>query len=91
MGSLAWSHDSCDELKFTASDGTETTSFCETNRAPAGHPAGFVEAFANLYSDIAGKIHGEVVEIIGCEDGLASMQFVDAVLCSKDTGAWESI
>ena len=91
MGSLAWSHDSCDELKFTASDGTETISFCETNRAPAGHPAGFVEAFANLYSDIAGKIHGEVVEIIGCEDGLASMQFVDAVLCSKDTGAWESI
>ena len=91
MGSLAWSHGSCDELKFTASDGSETTSFCETNRAPAGHPAGFVEAFANLYSDIAGRIHGEVVEIIGCEDGLASMQFVDAVLCSKDTGTWVSI
>jgi len=90
-GSLSWDHNECDALKFTAADGTETISFCAVNRAPSGHPAGFVEAFANIYRDCADKMQGEDVDIIGINDGLASMQFVDAVLRSKENGVWESI
>jgi predicted dehydrogenase len=90
-GSLSWSHNQCDELKFTSPDGTETLSHCTSNRAPSGHPAGFVEAFANIYSDCASKIQGEEIHIVGVEDGLASMQFIDAALRSKESGSWESI
>jgi hypothetical protein len=78
-------------LKFTASNGTETISFCEENRAPSGHPAGFIEAFANIYRDCASKIQGENVEVINEKDGLASMKFVNAALLSKETQAWSDV
>ena len=87
-GSLAWSHEACDALKFTAPDGTETISFCETNRAPSGHPAGFVEAFGNLYRDCADKIQGKKVDVIDAQEGLASMKFIDAVLRSQESQSW---
>ena len=92
-GGLSWSHDRCDELKFMATDVTEINTFAceEHNRAPGGHPAGFIEAFANLYSDCADKIFGNDVEVIDANQGLASMKFIDAVLRSKDSNAWEKI
>ena len=48
-GSLSWNHNECDALKFITHDGIESITFCSTNRAPSGHPAGFIEAFANIY------------------------------------------
>ena len=87
-GSLSWSHERCDELKFTASDGTETLSFCIENRAPSGHPAGFVEAFANIYLDCADNMLGKNVAIIDEQEGLKSMLFIDAVLRSEDLQSW---
>jgi len=87
-GSLSWSHDCCDELLFTAQDGTETTNYCEANRAPSGHPAGFVEAFANLYRDCADNIQGKNAEVIDAQEGLASMKFIDAVLRSQESQSW---
>jgi predicted dehydrogenase len=87
-GSLTWFHDSCDELKYTAKDNTETISHCINNRAPSGHPAGFVEAFANLYRDCADKIQGKTVDIIDEQEGLASMQFIYAVLRSQESQSW---
>jgi predicted dehydrogenase len=90
-GSLSWSHDSCDALKFTAPDGTETITFCTTNRAPSGHPAGFIEAFANLYKDCADEIEGKDTNCIGGSDGIASMKFIDAVLRSKESQTWSDV
>ena len=90
-GSLAWSHENCDALKFTAPDGTETVTFCETNRAPSGHPSGFIEAFANLYRDFADAVQGKDTNCIGASDGLASMKFIDAVLKSKESQAWSDV
>lgn len=90
-GSIAWSHDHCDTLVYTQSDGTETSTICSTNRAPSGHPAGFVEAFANLYHNCADKIQGKDVNIIDADEGLASMRFIDAVLRSKETNQWENV
>ncbi len=90
-GSFSWSHDHCDELKFTAPNGTETVSFCEENRAPSGHPAGFIEAFANIYRDCASKMQGECIEVIDEKDGLASMKFVNAALLSNETQTWSDV
>ncbi|MDG1137739.1 MAG: Gfo/Idh/MocA family oxidoreductase [Phycisphaerales bacterium] len=87
-GTLAWSHDACDALKFTAHDGTETINYCNANRAPSGHPAGFVEAFANIYKDMADKMQGVDVQIIDAKEGLASMMWIDAVLRSQETKSW---
>ena len=87
-GSLSWTHERCDELKFTAQDGTETLSFCTENRAPSGHPAGFVEAFANIYLDCADNMLGKNVAIIDEQEGLKSMLFIDAVLRSQDSQSW---
>jgi predicted dehydrogenase len=87
-GTLAWSHETCNALKFTAPDGTETINYCDSNRAPSGHPAGFIEAFANIYRDCADKMLGEDALIIDVQEGLASMQFVDAVLRSQETQSW---
>ena len=74
-------------------DVTETTTYAceEVNRAPAGHPAGFIEAFANIYKDCADKIHGKDVSVIDANEGLASMRFIDAVLRSKESNQWEDV
>jgi len=92
-GSLSWSHDRCDALVFMETDVTEKTTYaCEQlNRAPAGHPAGFVEAFANIYSNCADKIQGIDVSVIDANEGLASMRFIDAVLRSKESNKWEDV
>lgn len=92
-GSLSWSHDCCDSLTFMESDVKETTTYaCEThNRVPSGHPAGFIEAFANLYRACADRIQGDSALMIDANEGLASMKFVDAVLRSKESGQWEDV
>ena len=92
-GAISWSHDRCDELRFMETDVTETSTYAceEVNRAPAGHPAGFVEAFANIYKDCADVMQGHEVSIIGIEDGLASMKFIDAVLRSEETQKWSEV
>lgn len=87
-GSLSWTHETCDALKFTAPDGIETIFHCDTNRAPSGHPAGFVEAFGNIYFDCADKIQGKDIDVIDEQEGLASMKFIDAVLRSRDSRSW---
>ena len=90
-GSLSWNHDECDALKFTALDSTETLTYCSTNRAPSGHPAGFIEAFANIYRDFADKLQGQEIAIVGIEDGLSSMKFIDAVLKSQESQTWSKV
>lgn len=66
-------------------------------RIPAGHPEGFLEAFATLYADAADAIRahrkGEVVSanaiLPGLADGMEGMAFIDACLrSSQRNGAW---
>ena len=92
-GGMAWSHDACDELQIMESDATSKVIYAceEGNRVPVGHPAGFIEAFANLYTDCADKIQGKDVEVIDANEGLASMKFIDAALRSKESGLWEKV
>ena len=60
-------------------------------RTPAGHPEGYLEAFANIYRNFAltlgCKIDGttptsEMLDFPGIEDGLRGMAFIDNVVAS---------
>ena len=66
-----------------------------SSRTPTGHPEGYLEAFANLYADIADVIGGDLRHadrIPGLADGLSGMAFIAAAQASsaKD-GAWVEV
>lgn len=70
-------------------------------RIPNGHPEGYLEAFAQLYRDAAGRIHAldaglPVPETAAwlptVDDGVAGMRFIDAVLAShRDGSRWVAL
>jgi predicted dehydrogenase len=70
-------------------------------RVPAGHPEGYLEAFAQLYADAAMQIHavdaGQALPaqtrgLTTVDDGVAGMMFMDAVLRSHAQDAkWVDI
>ncbi|WP_130904570.1 Gfo/Idh/MocA family oxidoreductase [Pseudomonas sp. Sample_22] len=56
-------------------------------RLPAGHPEGYLEAMANLYSDFANAIRGEVaghdaLGVPGIDVGLRGMAFIETVIAN---------
>ena len=69
-----------------------------SSRIVRGHPEGFHEAFANLYSDaaeaIAARRSGQQVDPLAlhfpdADDGARGVRFVDAVVASSAAnGAW---
>jgi predicted dehydrogenase len=68
------------------------------NRFKAGHPAGFVEAFANLYSDIAQSLRQykrtckwESSEVFSAELSLAGMYFLEAMVSSARSRSWQAV
>lgn len=65
-------------------------------RLPAGHPEGFIEAFANIYRDFAGAIRSATpiaqTPLCGIEDGVRGLRFVDAALrSSAQGGTWQPV
>lgn len=108
-GSLMWFQENPNDLLFTgllgrtelikrgAADLSEAAK--ARTRTPPGHPEGYLEAFANLYSGFAEAIHarreGREPTAIGkniplAYDGLKGVAFVDAVVDSAhaDTQPW---
>lgn len=61
-------------------------------RIPAGHPEGFLEAFATLYTEFADQLvcSGDRALVLpGVQDGLAGMKFIfAAVESSSRNGSW---
>lgn len=59
-------------------------------RLPAGHPEGYIEAFANLYRDFAtALLEGTKPDVPTVEDGVRGMAFLEAAVeSSKSNGAW---
>jgi predicted dehydrogenase len=64
-------------------------------RIPAGHPEGYLEAFANLYRDafraiaaeVAGQAPPDDLDVPGIDDGIAGMAFIEAAVVSAQQGA----
>lgn len=69
-------------------------------RIPAGHPEGYLEGFASIYSETADLIaaHEAGIEapsalaLPSIEDGIEGLAFIEAcVTSSKDNGAWTKL
>lgn len=69
-------------------------------RVPAGHPEGFLEAFANIYAEVARAIRARrtgaaadpAAVFPGIEDGARGIAFIEACLrSSRGNGRWVTI
>ena len=65
-------------------------------RTPAGHPEGYIEAFANLYAGFARAVRDYPAQNgTGCAsvaDGIATMRFIRAALTSsRNQSAWTKL
>lgn len=108
-GSLAWSQEQPNELVLTRLFGAPTVikrgrddlsaATRARTRTPPGHPEGYIEAFANLYTGFAeairargaGRAPGAAAEgVPTVQDGLKGVAFVEAVVdCHERTPfAW---
>jgi len=69
--------------------------FAGEARIPAGHPEGFLEAFATLYSNFADVIrgtHANNIPIPGIDDGINGLKFIAAAVKSSAAGGhWEPV
>jgi predicted dehydrogenase len=68
------------------------------NRFKAGHPSGFIEAFANLYADFAQEIRGvgraETIKnpyVYGAEHAREGMRVMEAISESAKRQSWVSL
>lgn len=105
---LSWAQENPNELWYTpfgepaqritrAGPGLSEAAM-RASRTPPGHPEGYLEGFANVYTDIAevlrlrergDDIGAELQLIPGIEDGVAGMKFITAVLDSSGlNGRW---
>ena len=59
-------------------------------RTPAGHPEGYLEAFANIYRDLSQRIlgvqHHGLAYLPTVHDGVRGMAFIDAMVASSARG-----
>ncbi|MEP6713657.1 MAG: Gfo/Idh/MocA family oxidoreductase, partial [Ferruginibacter sp.] len=103
-GGLEWKQDEANTLlvkwldkptEIYRTGGSYNSSFAAHNtRVPAGHPEGYLEAFANLYRNFAltikAKINGDIpkeewLDFPGVEEGIRGMAFVENVVASSQS------
>jgi predicted dehydrogenase len=104
-GGLCWSHERPGELALDLLDAPSQILHAASGylsapararvRIPTGHPEGFIEAFANLYADLADAIaegRTDPAPLPGIADGVRGMAFVErAVAASRDGEGWVSL
>jgi len=103
QGGLVWRQEQPNTLVLHDLDGITRTLHAGTGqlgpdavartRTPAGHPEGYLEAFANLYRDFAAILRGESAPLLpGVETGLRGMAFIaTAVAASRDRSGWVAL
>ncbi|MGV6847320.1 MAG: Gfo/Idh/MocA family protein [Marinibacterium sp.] len=109
-GGLEWAQETPNAMTFTRfgapkqiltrAGAGSTEAAHRVSRIPPGHPEGYLEGFATLYSEAARLIrhadHGvplpEGAQAPGLADGLAGMRFIAAALASSSAdGAWQPL
>lgn len=105
-GSLSWSQENPNHLLHAPLDGAPllltraSPGLCEAathaSRLPAGHPEGFIEAFANIYlgvaADIRARLAGGLADTMASDypkvqDGARGVYFIEKVLESSHSVA----
>ncbi len=109
-GGLEWAQETPEELRFTPlgepprlhrRGGPGLHASAQIARVPAGHPEGYLEGFAQIYSDAAELVraHAEKREPAanaqlapGIRDGVRGVRFIEAAIASsKENGAWTPV
>lgn len=108
-GSLEWHQENPNQLKthwldkpvkiYTPNGNDLYDEALNVSRIPAGHPEGYLEAFATIYKNFAthlmAVINGETIEkpdYPTAKDGVRGMQFIYAsVESDKNNAAWTKI
>ena len=101
LGGLEWSQEHPNQMKFTRTNGQptilsrggfdQTAAAVAATRLPSGSPEGYIEAFANLYGDIAdaiwSRLQGGPLPVPSLfptvEDGARGVRFMFAALESS--------
>jgi len=102
-GSLAWRQEQPNELQHAVKGGSTrmlqrgssrlSAQARKFTRLPAGHPEGFIEAFANIYLEIVSAIRAKIEGQQGTfdfptvEDGVMGMAFIEAAVESSRSDA----
>ena len=101
-GGLSWSHETPNRLTRTYHDRpteiiTSAQSYLpqdisERYRIPAGHPEGYIEAFANIYLEFAKAIRSQSPLSASIDSAVRGMAFIEAVVESQDNESrWTEI
>jgi predicted dehydrogenase len=107
-GSAEWLQSSPEEMHLSYRDGSRITldrasdtKLCgepRYNRYRAGHPSGFIEAFANLYSDIADALifyrqsgHHENPFVFGLDHSIQGLELFTSAIKANESGQWENV
>jgi predicted dehydrogenase len=105
---IAWKQEKANELLFTPYGAPPRTiarngagslpAAAHASRLPSGHPEGYLEGFAQLYTDLAEQIHARLENrqpdvaamlVPGIQDGVDGLRFITAVLASsKKNSSW---
>ncbi|MDF1799169.1 MAG: Gfo/Idh/MocA family oxidoreductase [Planctomycetota bacterium] len=96
-GGLEWHQEHPNDLTIYSADGGAVTKRTgngylsplaqSSGRVPPGHPEGYLEAFANLYTDLATSIRsGEPLpaHLPSIEAGLRGVRFIEDVIASSE-------
>ncbi len=109
-GALEWLQEEPDKLNYFDNTGnrfviTRASSLCSVSclsryqRFKAGHPTGFLEAFANYYVDIANQIWLHKVNkmvpfgdyTFGIEESIEGLKLLEAISKSSSSRSWELV
>ena len=108
---IAWNQEKANELLFApygepprtiARNGAGSLPVAgHASRLPSGHPEGYLEGFAQLYTDLAEQIHARLENrqpdvaamlVPGIQDGVDGLRFITAVLASsQNNSAWTAL
>ncbi len=107
-GSLEWCQEIPQRLQFFPLDGPAQVftpngpgilpAAAKVSRIAKGHPEGYLEGFANLYTEAAQAIGNAILKLPhrdydfpGVVDGLKGLEFIEAaLLSSRSGGSWVS-
>jgi predicted dehydrogenase len=107
LGTLEWRQERPSRLVHYRLDGAKlvltrgspwlSASAQRASRIPAGHPEGFIEAFANVYrgvfADIRARASGRAADPLDAdyptvEDGARGVRFIERAVASSRDGRW---